>query len=551
MEVKELLKRKERANLFDTAKALIPKEQVNIQALMDRRNNAKADMDMWRSLLETAYKYAVPNYNPWVNLGMAGAITPGEILNGDIYDLTLPIAHQKLTNKLLMGMVPQGQQWVKFVPGNEFGQEGEAQYRRALTQTQKFTDHFFEILDRSNFYLTVSESMSDALISTGVLAINEGDRKKPFRFESIPASHIMFEGNADGSICGVFRDWYKVRVDYINQLWPEAKLPNNKEGKDVVDIYECATIDYRADEKERCRYVVMTSVQEILYELASPSWPWVIYRMRKLAGETRGRGPSLDAYPTAATINMAVGDELVAAAFTANPMYMAAGGDSAFNPDTFRARPGCFVPVQMVMGQWPLQQFPGGGDINFSALVINDFRQQINELLFTAPLGPINAPDKTATEQQIRYTENLENFMAVAPRLQTEFFDPTIKRCMYILNRVIPEIFSGMDADIREKLISVDGQLLGLRYETPLMTARGQIKATALMSYFQTLASMVGPEAAAATLKPAKLTQAVAQYMGANLEVIKDEQEIDQELAVAGQVAQEQIDEGMIPGASQ
>ncbi len=435
-----LMKRKEGSNVFKTAKELTPKPKVNTVQLLSRRNDAQSDLNLWRSLLQTAYTYAVPNYNPWINMGRGGSICPGQQLNANIFDLTLPIAHQKLVNKLLMGMVPQGQQWVKFVPGDSFGIPGSTSYKKAHEATQRFTDQFFNILDRSNFYLAVSESMSDTVLSTGVLAINEGTKKKPLLFEAVPVSYVAFEGDPQGGISAVFRDWIEIRIEYIKTMWPLAKNPANKALDKKVTIYECSYIDYTAPDAERYKYVVMTDQKEILYESAAPSWPWVIYRMRKLTGETRGRGPSLDAYPTAATINEAVGDELMAAAFTANPMYMAAS-DSAFNNENFRAEPGNIIPVQMIMGEWPISAFPGGGNINFSAMIVADFRQQINELLFTAPLGPIGGPDKTATEQQIRYMENLESFSALVPRLQTEFMDPTITRCLYIINKVAPEIW--------------------------------------------------------------------------------------------------------------
>ncbi len=538
-----LMKRREGANVFQMAKKAAPKPSVNATQLMQRRSDASADLNMWRSLLETAYHYAVPNYNPWINMGRGGSICPGQQLNADVFDLTLPIAHNKLVNKLLTGMVPQGQQWAKFLPGKSFGKPSEALYARAEIQTQTFTDEFFDILDRSNFYLAVSESMSDTVLSTGVLAINEGNYKKPLRFEAVPVSYVMFEGDPLGGISAVFRDWIDIRVEFIQTLWPLARKPAHKRSTSKVNIYECSYIDYAAPERERYKYVIMTDQKEVLYEASSPSWPWVIYRMRKLAGETRGRGPSLDAYPTAATINEAVGDELMSAAFTANPMYMAAS-DSAFNEDTFRAEPGNIIPVQMIMGEWPIQQFPGGGNIQFSAMIIGDFRQQINELLYTAPLGPLTAPDKTATEAQIRYVENLESFSALVPRLQTEFFDPTITRCLYILNKIRPEMFGNMDPDIRDKFISVDGEILDLKYETPLMTARGQIKTQALMGFYSSLASMVGPEAATAALKPAKLVGALAHNAGAQLDVVKTEEELDQEIAAAAEIATNMIEEG-------
>jgi len=546
IDANKILKRRNNAKVFSEIKEET-KPSLDINRLTRRRNKAKGDLDQWRTMLQTAYHYALPDYNPFENYGRGGAVAQGNQYNGDIYDLTLPIAHQQLADKMLMGLVPQGQQWMKFMPGDQFGEPESAEYEEALEATQNMTDHFFKILDRSNFYTSVGESLSDVLISTGVIAVNEGTRKDPLKFESVPVSHVMFEGNSEGGVDAVFRDWMDVRVETITNMWPGAKTPAGKDIDDKVNIWECAFIDYSADDKDRYKYVVMTTAKEILLEQSNPSWPWVIYRMRKLTGETRGRGPSLRAYPTAATINQAMEDELIAAAFKANPMYMAAS-DSAFNQDTFEAKPGAIIPVQMIMGQWPIQGFPASGDINFSSLVINDLRQQINQMMFAFPLGPINAPDRTATEAQIRYKENLEGFAAMVPRLQNEFFAPIIKRSMWIINKLQPETFSNIEPSIREKMLSLDGEILGMSYETPLMTAKGQIKTDNLLGFYQALASMVGPEAATASLRTPDLVQALARNQDVEMANIKSKEELEQMMQEAGAAATQQAEnEGIIP----
>jgi hypothetical protein len=535
-DIKKLLRKRDNSNLFDEVKQAT-KPKLDVDRLVRMRTAAKADLDMWRSILETAYHYAMPNYNPFENYGLAGAITPGQLYNADIYDLTLPIAHKRLADKMLMNMVPQGQQWVKFTPGDEFGEPGTSLYQRALDSTQRMTDHFFKILDRSNFYLAVGESLQDCLISTGIIAVNEGNRKKPVRYESVPASHVMFQGDAEGQVDGVFRDWYKVRVDNIKSMWPAAKTEElRKKGDDKIDIWECAWIDYDATEKERYQYVVMTSAKEVLLEQKSSSWVWVIYRMRRMTGEIRGRGPSLEAYPTAATINQALEDELVAAAFQANPMYMASS-DSAWNQQTFTPRPGSIIPVQMIMGEWPIKPFEQAGNIQFNALLVNDFRQQINDMLYAFPLGAVNAPQRTATEAEIRYTDNLESFSAMVPRLQNEFFVPVIQRTLWVINKVLPETFANIPDDIKTKMISVDGQILGLSFDTPLMTAKGQVKTQALLGFYQALASLIGEEAATASLNPVEVITTMADNQGIEVKNIKSREELEQLTEAAGQMA--------------
>lgn len=541
-DIRKLLKKRDNAKLFDDV-AKEKKPKLNINRLMAMRTTAKADLDMWRSLLETAYHYAMPNFNPFENYGLGGLLTPGQEYNADVYDLTLPIAHKRLADKMLMNMVPQGQQWCKFTPGDEFGEPGTPLYQRALDSTNRMTDHFFKIIDRSNFYLAVGESLQDVLISTGIIAVNEGNRRKPIRYEAVPASHVMFQGDAEGQVDAVFRDWYKVRVENIKSMWPNAKTEKlNKKPEETVDIWECAWMDYDAPEKERYQYVVMTSATDVLLEQSSSSWPWIVYRMKRLVGEIRGRGPSLDAFPTAATINQALEDELVAAAFQANPMYMAAS-DSAFNQTTFTPRPGSIVPVQMIMGEWPIKPFEQAGNIQFNALLVNDFRQQINDLLYAFPLGAVTSPNRTATEAEIRYTDNLESFAAMVPRLQNEFFVPIIQRSLWVINKVLPETFANIPEDIKNKMLSVDGQVLSLAFDTPLMTAKGQVKTQALLGFYQALASMIGPEAATAALNPVNVITGMADNEGIEIKNIKTPEELEQLTQAAGQFAQQQAAE--------
>lgn len=536
VDANKLLNRKSKANVFkqiDEAN----KPKLNIDKLCSRRTKAKSNLDQWRSLLETAYHYALPNSNPFENYGLGGLRTPGQQYNGDIYDLTLPIAHKRLADKMLMGMVPKGQQWMTFKPGDDFGDPNSSLYQKALSETQRMTDQYFKILDRSNFYMAVRESLDDALISTGVLTCNEGTKSEPLKFEAVPASHVMFEGNADGGFEAIFRDWYDVRIDFIKSLWPNAQPEKlNKQADDKINIYECAYIDREAKDAERYKYVVMSDSKEVILEEAHPSWPWIPFRLRRMVGEVRGRGPSMEAWPTAATINKALEDELISAAFTANPMYMAAS-DSAWNSDTFEPHPGNVIPVQMVMGQWPIQPLVAGGNIQFNALLVNDFRQQINDMMYAFPLGEVNGPQQTATEAKIRFTENLESFSAMVPRLQAEFFTPVIRRSLWVINKVLPETFEGIDKDILKRMISVDGQILNVSFETPLMTAKGEIKTQNLVRFYQYVASMLGQEAATAALNPPEVITGVAENENVEMKNIKSKEELEQLTQAAGNMA--------------
>ncbi len=540
MALKEINKAKKATNIFksfddknkDERKTL---NSNQIDEVLERRNVAQTTLLEWKNILDQAHTYATPNGNVWRNVNI-GIPLPGQNKGAPVYDLTLPIAHRRLVSKMLMGMIPKGSKWLNFVPGEVF-QEDSEEFEIANRFATNFTTEFLKLLDKSKFYLATSESLSDALISTGFMTINEGTKEDPFRFSSVADALVMVEGDGTGDISGLFRDWLKMNVGRIPSIWPHAKLPSGLDKKDLVDVYECSYIDWDARDDQKYCYALITGANELLYFARSDSWPWIYFRMYVLPGESRGRGPSLDATPGAATINIALHDEIVSAAFQANPMYMASS-DSAFNAETFVAAPGLVVPVQMSMGEWPIAAFPQAGNPSFTALVIEDIRQQIRELLYTEPLGPIQGPEITATEANIRYTENLESFSAMIPRIQAEFFDPVIRRCLYILRKLRPEMFSGVDPAIVDKMVSVDGSIIGLRYETPIMTARGEIDLRKYMTYCQALAITMGPEAAAATLNMEKVPGYLARNIGLDPELVKTIGQITEELNAAREGAE-------------
>lgn len=540
MAIEKAPKRKKK-NIIDMAKAeKKPKHTLSaeeVSSVIARRSEAMSDMLLWKQLLTQAHRWATPNSNAWYNLYLP-IVPPARNLGAPVADLTLVVAHRRLLAKMLTGMIPKGTQWMRFVPGAKFT-EGSPEYIRAQLACDLLTEEFFNLLDKSRFYLASSEALSDCLISTGFMVINEGTREEPFKISSVSDALVMIEGDAMGGVCGLFRDWKLVLIAQIPHIWPDALIPNGADIKDKINIYECSYIDWTAPESERYVYAVITENEEVLFVSRDASWPWIYFRMMVLPGENRGRGPSLEAAPTAATINKAIQDEMVAAAFQANPMYMAST-DAAFNTDTFVARPGAIIPVQMIQGEWPITNFPQSGNPSFTTLVANELRQQINEMLFTEPLGPINGPDKTATESNIRYRENLETFSAMIPRLQNEFFDPVIKRCIFLMHRLRPEFFQGLDQDVLVDLIDLNGNIVGLKYETPLMTARGEIRREKLLGFMGACAFLLGDEAARACLNATEIPEYLRESYGLEAKLFKTPEELQELLDASAEQMQQQ-----------
>lgn len=513
----------------------------DISKLIKRRDAAVNIVQQWRSLLDKVYGYAAPNSNSWRDNAGQGQkpSDKGQNLTSTIYDLTLLIGTRTFTNRLVNAIFPQTEQWLNFIPGSDI----EEEYRdEAAKQLQKLTERFFSFIDNSNFYLAMPEAIQEMTVSTGCLQINEGDDEEQLVFCSVPSNSIAYEVGVDGSFKGYFRDFVGISAEEIEQYWPQANISDNLRkissecqhgGNRKVHIVEATTYNYKT--KMWDTTIIEYNLKEMLYEMTEEQPAFAAFRWNRRSGEVLGRGPAMDAMPASASINEAMRDELIAAAFKANPMYMAYT-DAAVNFDTFNIQPGAILPVlPTAAGGWPLTPVPNAGDVNFGMLVVQDLRDQINKLMFTNPLGPVDSPKQTATEANIRMRELVENAAASFARIKRELQDSLVKRIVYILKK------RGEWPDIK-----INGKTIAIKYETPLTATRGQREVEKFVMFQQTLASMVGPQLAMSATNIPKIPFFLAENLEVDLELVATEQEINQQLQQAQEAMQMQQQEQQV-----
>lgn len=507
----------------------------NIKLILKRKQYAQSKDSSWEWLLRRAYELSQPNRNLFQRTTADGANK-----NWQVYDPTLVLATRRFVNRMQQALVPDSINWMQFAPGDEIILSDESQeFQEAVKDVlQKRTDLFFRYLKRSNFYTSINEAFYDLSVGTSALQCNEtGNDDKPFVFESIPMDRIYFCEGPYGTLDAVFRDHYDMPLYNAETVWPGFKLPENYAGKgqDPYEIklclYECAYYDYKIGMYRYC--VIEKSTGKAAFEEEpSESWPFIVFRWYKLPGEIRGRGPVIDAYPSAATINKVMQDEILAADLMSKPIYMGFS-DGLFNPDTFRIAANTVITVNPIAsgGQWPLTPLPTAGRVEYAAIVLNDLRSMIDKIMFNSPLGPIvDAPPLTATEITIRQNEMLEDAAASFLRLQKEFFEPLITRILYILKR--RGLFDP---------IEVDGRLIDIKYQTPLSLGKGQLEVNQFMLWWQNQVNILGPQAALMTIDFAKIPHWMAEQMNVYLPIIKKEVEIQQSIQEMMQQAANQV----------
>lgn len=489
-----------------------------VKRLIKRRENALSIKQQWGSLFQKAYRLSQPNRNVFdlkpIGQNPGTFNIQGQDVAWYVFDLTLANATNVWVNQSINALCPKGKHWLNFVSGSAIPDEKKSEIDKKL---QKLTENFFKHINNSNFQEAATECFFDVAVSTGFMTVNPGTPKKPFIFNSNPPDSIYSTEGPHGVFDAYFRDWTKMKLEHAQVMWPGFKVPDyttqqTSTDEVLINLWEMLSYNYTKDYWNY--FVVDENTKTVCYERIQPKANFIGWRVKKLPGETYGRGPAMDAAPAAGTINQALYDEIVSANFKALPMYMGFE-DGVFNPNNFKMIPNTILAcAPNASGTWPLQPVPVAGDINFSLIILNELRAQIHNIMNVAPVPDIDDPKETATLTLTREQKNLENRAAQDSRIQREFFEPLVSACIEILRNF------GLWEDIE-----VDGEVIDIHFDTPLVTSQGQKEVLDMMHHLQFMQSMYG-ELAAGFYKIDKVAPWAARKLNVDLDIIKNEEEI-------------------------
>ena len=407
----------------------------DLELIKRRYKKARAKADLWIALLEACYHYTVPSRN----LFYWTSQYQGAQKNARVYDTTAVAAVRNFVAKIQGGLCPPQQRWFLLESGPQIPEENKEELNAKL---QKLSDTIYYYLRRSNFDLVFNEAAFDLAIGTGCLLCNPGrDDENPLEFYSVPLARVAIEETTLNRIETVFRWWDEIRIADIKVIWPGATLDqttqqlyDEDENATLKDLVEGTLYYPEAEGKDKYRYVVFYDTT-IFYEEQMDDSPWIIYRWSKVNNEIYGRGPVIDALPSILSLNELARLELAAANFNVCKPIMSYS-DGVFNPWTFVLQPNTVIPVAPSSnGQWPIQPFPDTANPQFMQLTSMDLRMQINKLLYADPLGPIDTPTKTATEQALRQRNLAEEIGPGFTRMQQECLDRILQRVIVVLEQ--------------------------------------------------------------------------------------------------------------------
>ena len=511
----------------------LPEPLENVETWLKREGAATQRRELWRSIYQQCYKYAMPQRETF------SWTTEGQDRNSLLFDATLQENTYEAANTLCAVLFPPWTRWAELVPGGALA--GVTIPENVLAGLQKATEVFFSFLNQSNFSTVINETALDLMIGTAALAFDEGDDVQPFVFRALPTSALGLEEGPFGTIETTFF-CRKPRVKDLERMYPGLEVIDLPVGvadaivsqpEREVEVIEIET--YYPAEKAYFGLVLLKAEKQIIWRYGyGQTCPTIVARATKTAGEVYGRGRAMLALPDARTLDKMVEFVLRQAALQIAPPLTGVS-DGVLNPYTARIVPNTVIPVASNdTGAPSLRVLEVGGDFGITEAMMSTMRERIRRTM----LGPemSEGPIKTATEIQISDRNRLWAMNGEYGRIQYELLAKIIARGVRILQSrgLIPKF-------------KVDGREVTIRYVSPFAKSQNAEDVMSLQSLLATVAPL-GPQVMNMGLKVEDIPSWVAKKSGLDLTLVRT---TDERQAMAEQQAQAMQAAAQNPEAAQ
>ena len=505
------------------------------QELKKRFEQAERQKAHWRAIYEDAYRYALPNKNLYD--GYYEGSVPGQNKMSKVFDSTAMQSTQKFANRIQSGLFPPQQAWCRLQPGEQIPEERSIEVQQIL---DKYSDQMFSVMRQSKFDLAIGEFLQELAIGTAVMLILPGDEVEPIRYTCIPTFQISYDEGPNGSVEKVYRK-FKRPYEVLDQEFPDIKIPANmakRYEQNPTEEVELVEGTYFDKQTGNIHYQVISyegDIELVYRELKS--FPWVISRYSKTAGERYGRGPVLLALPDIKSLNTTKNLGLKNASLSIGGVFTASD-DGVLNPNTVRIVPGAIIPVARNGGSQgeSLKPLPRSGDPQLTQFTSNDLIASIKTIMLDESLPPDNMSARSATEIQERMKQLSQNLGSAFGRLISETMYPIVRRTLELMNEL------GMI----ELPLKVNGLQVKISPTAPLAMAQNMEKVNEVLNYMQILQGL-GPQGQL-FLNQDKAMDFIADNLGIPATLRTTPEERQALIQQAQQMAQMAQQEGMMDG---
>jgi hypothetical protein len=520
----------------------LPAALEDVEALMKRYAAAVQRKELWRSLYQDCYRYALPSRETF------SWQSEGQVRENMLFDSTLQEATYTAANTMCATLFPAWIRWGNVVVSSALDRDDIPE---EVTQgLQRATEVFFDYLNQSNFTLAINEAALDLQIGTCAVQFDAGTVDAPFQFSAVPVPALAIEEGPDGKVETKYV-CRKVQLRFLERLYPGMESFDWPEGmrdalvltpEKEVEIIEAEVYD--AESKQYYGLVVAKEHKAIIWRVNyGASCPKIVARATKTPGETYGRGRVTRALSDARTLDKMVEFTLRHAAIQIAPP-MTGVSDGVLNPYTATLAPNTVIPVASNdSGNPSLRPLDVGGNLAFSEQFIDKLRERVRRVMLGPEPLPAGTTPPSATQVSVWDRDRLWTMNGEYSRVQAELLVPLFLRGLQILQDLglVPRF-------------KVDGKLIKLMFSSPFAKSQNADDVLALSEALQ-LASLAGPQAVQRAIKMEDIPAWVFMKKGVDVALVRSTEEkaqLDEQTAqVAGAVAAQAAEEGGVGNAVQ
>lgn len=418
-----------------------------IDYLIKKREMLVTERSPWNNQFEVLAEYVYTR-----KMGFQSETSPGEFKNdGSINDSTASRALQAMTSAILGSLWKTGGRTFRlkqpeYLAKNEENKKYFEAMNRAISKYMES--------EKAGFELAFQENLNEeGCFGTGAFGVFQGDYNSPLIYKCWTLQSLYIAQSKDEFVDTLYYD-EKLSIEQVVNTYGIENVSAEtakkyKEEKSRLDkILICVAIEPRTEEDKKdapkagnqampyATYHFEVTEKHILKKSGFTELPSKVSRWYRLASETYGRSPAMDALPSIIQLNAMKEAFIVGVEKKVEPpLYTLDDGSlGAATVDTSAGGLSVFNVSGRLNGQPPIGIIFDIGELQSLATAIEQTRLEIlNHFLIDKLYDLNNKTRMTLGEAEIRYDIRSDALSSVYSRIFNEQLTPIIERSVNIL----------------------------------------------------------------------------------------------------------------------
>jgi len=462
---------------------MIKDGRLTPEALIERYDTLKGERGAWESHWQEICDYILPNRNT-----ITAEKTEGEKKFDKLLDNTGVQANELLTGAINSMQVHTGGEFFGLTTGDE-RLDNEDDVRQWMQRTVR---SMHNVLTNSNFFTENHEKdLDQCAIGTACMSM-EADDKDVVRFSTKFIGEYLIDEDHMGRVNQIYRAFQWSVEKIIGKFGYDAMPADLKKDWDkgefgkkytvMQGIYPASLVQEKPTGTVR-KFIDQYIIREAKFEIQHgnfDTFPYLVPRWSKAAGEKYGRGPGSVALPECRVLNKMNETMLI-------------GAQKAVDPPVQVSDDGFILPLITTPGGVNYRRSGDPDDLirpifndtrlDFGYQALEDRRKRIRDAFYVDQLRlQQGGPMMTATEVMQRTEEQLRLLGPILGRQQAEFLKPMVDRLFDLMWK------RGM---IEQPPAILQGRDLGVRYSSFMAKAQRATEGQSIMRWLEAVSPFI------------------------------------------------------------